>query len=496
MNGKKIYVLDTNVILHNPHSLLSFQDNDIILPDVVIDELDKHKKDNGEIGANSRQAARMIDSWRTDEDKSKGDLLSGYKLPNGGTVRVEMNCINTQMPSTWKDTPDLRILRVCKGLYEKEKNNGTNNKIILVSNDGFVRIKASILGIEAQDYRTEKAPSKEDLYSGRREAFASSKVIDAFYKTGEINESDLKYYAEDGTLKDNDLIIPLTLHEYVLIKADDAMGKSALGIFNGNKIVPLKNENYNPHDIIPKNVGQKCIVDALSRPADEAPLVIIKGAAGTGKTLVALAVGLDEVVENKNYKRILYLRGNTKLDEDIGFLPGTEQEKLDWALRPVRDNLEVIYGAEKNAFDKLDSKKNRKKNAYGSDFDKDFLSDDDYIIRDKIAELFERGYINIEAVAHMRGRSIANTFVIIDEVQNLTPKQIKTLLSRCSTDTKIVLLGDPNQIDHPFLDYRTNGLCYAADRMAGSEITYQLSMLDSECERSELSMEISKRMTD
>lgn len=486
-DNKKTYVLDTNVILQNPHALLSFQDNDIIIPDIVIEELDKHKKDNGEIGANARQAARMLDSWRTDTDKTKGDLLSGYQLPNGGTIRVEMNCVDTVMPSTWKETPDLRILRVCKGLNEK------NKPIILVSNDGFVRIKASILNIEAQDYKTERAPSPEDLYTGRRIAYTSSENINKFYLNKQLEENSLVYFNDDGEEVE---MPPLTLHEYIVLKAYDAVSKSAIGVFDGKNIIPLDDDRYNPFGIIPKNVGQKFIIDATRRPASEAPLVIVKGPAGTGKTLVALAVGLEEVVEKGTYKRILYLRGNTKLDEDIGFLPGTETEKLDWALRPVRDNLEVMFRSTSSSEESKNKKKSRKSNAYGSDYDKGFIDDEDFAMKDKIDELFDREYINIEAVAHMRGRSVANTYVIIDEAQNLTPKQIRTLLSRCSTDTKIVLLGDPNQIDHPFLDYRTNGLCYAADRMAGSETTYQLSMTEDECERSELSLEISKRMSD
>ena len=483
MTNKKTYVLDTNVILHNPHSLLSFQDNNIILPDVVIDELDKHKKDNGEIGANARQASRMLDAWRTDSNEKNGDLLSGYHLPNGGTIRVEMNCVNTKMPDSWKETPDLRILRVCKGLQDKGEH------IILVSNDSFVRIKASLLKIEAQDYKTEKAPASEDLYAGRRVAYAESRIINLFYSNKKMDEKDLKYYTEDGMEMEP---TPLVLHEYILVKSNDGTNQSILGIFNGKEIVPLTDSDYSPFGIIPKNVGQKNIIDAVRRPADEAPLVIVKGPAGTGKTLVALAVGLQAVVEEETYKRILYLRGNIKLDEDIGFLPGTEQEKLDWALRPVRDNLEVIFSSNMEKEDNVEKKKSRKKDAYGSDFDKEFLSNKDELIQDMIKEMFERNYINIEAVAHMRGRSVENTFVIIDEAQNLTPKQIRTLLSRCSKNTKIVLLGDPNQIDHPYLDYRTNGLCYAADRMAGSETTYQITMLEEECERSELSLEISK----
>jgi len=482
MADKKNFVLDTNIILHNPHALLSFQDNNVILPDVVIDELDKHKKSNGEIGANARQASRILDAFRC--DMKNGDLLSGYQLPNGGTLRVEMNCVNTQMPETWANTPDLRILRVCKGLKEKGQN------IILVSNDGFVRIKASILGIEAQDYKTESAPAPDDIYSGRREAYALSSDINKFYSDKKLSPDVLTYYDENGMeMEMHDLV----LHEYVVIKASDGSNTSAIGIFDGENIVPLVSCS-NAFGIVPRNVGQKFIIDALRRPAAKAPLVIVKGPAGTGKTLIALAVGLEEVMDKHVYKRILYLRSNVKLDEDIGFLPGSETEKLDWALRPVRDNLEVIFSADAEPKD-TSKKKSRKKDDMGSDYDKEFLTDE-VMLKDKIDEIFQRGYINIEAVGFMRGRSVADTFVIIDEAQNLTPKQIRTLLSRCSSNTKVILLGDPNQIDTPFLDSRTNGLCYAADRMAGSETTFQLSMIEDECERSELSLEVSKRMAE
>ena len=490
MNNKKTYVLDTNVLLHNPHALLSFEDNDIILPDVVVDELDHHKKDNGEIGANARAAARMIDKFRT--DSKNGDLISGYTLPSTGVLRVEMNCVDTKMPDSWKDTPDLRVLRVCKGLKDKGKN------IILVSNDGYVRIKASILGVPAEEFTTERAPMPEDLYQGRREAYATSENIDCLYKNGYMKEDMLMYYDENFEEYE---VESLRLHEYVLIKCIENPSKSAIGIFDGENIVQLRNADARPYGIKAKNVGQKFIIDALERDAKEAPLVIVKGPAGTGKTLVALAVGLEAVQEKQMYRRILYLRGNTKLDEDIGFLPGTEGEKLEWALRPVRDNLEVMFSSGKDEEDLSMGKKTKKGNRrydsyYESEYDDKNFMTSEMQLKDKCDEIFERGYISIEAVAHMRGRSVANTYVIIDEAQNLTPKQIRTLLSRCSKDTKIVLLGDPYQIDHPYLDFRTNGLCYASDRMAGSPTTFQISLIEDECERSELSLEISKRMSD
>lgn len=478
---RKTFVLDTNILLHNPNALMSFEENIIILPDVVIDELDNHKTDKGEVGANARQAARMLDDFRNHPEN--GNLLDGYDLPNGGILKVEMNCVDTQMPASWSNDGDLRILRVCKGLKEK------GNEIIFVSNDNYAKIKASILGIIAQDFTTESVSHPDELYAGRREAYASSAAIDNFHKEGKMDPAELRYYSETGEGVEE---MPLVLHEYVVVKANDCNSKSAIGFFDGEYIVHLDDEDFCPCGLIPRNVGQKYMIDAFKKSPEQAPLVIVKGPAGTAKTLMAIAVGLEEVMNNGTYKRILYLRGNTKLDEEIGFLPGSETEKLDWALRPVRDNLEVIFAAPNDPETK---KRSRKKNAYGSDYDKNNMSKDD-ILKDKIAEVFERGYISIEAVAFMRGRSVSETYVIIDEAQNLTPKQIRTLLSRCSSDTKIILLGDPNQIDHPYLDYRTNGLCYAGDRMTGSETTYQITMIEEECERSVLSKEIADRMGD
>lgn len=477
----KTYILDTNVLLHNPNALFSFEDNNVILPDVVIDELDNHKRDKGEVGANARATSRYLDRMR--EDDKNGNLLDGYKMNNSGTLRIEMNCVDTKMPLSWKDTPDLRILRVCRGLLEKTKD---KESIILVSNDSYVRIKASILGITAEEFLTERAPSAEDLYQGRRTGYTNNENINILYKKGIIDLEKIIYFDEDG---EEITLPPLTLNEYILIKGLENEKQSALTIFDGKQLKLLEDTEYCPFDVIPKNVGQRFSVDALRRNTDEAPLVIIKGPAGTGKTLLALAVGLQKVVEEHEYRKILYLRGNTKLDEDIGFLPGTEEEKMEWALRPVRDNLEVIFGG----IDKNETMAPPKK---FKEYDYKYKMSSEDLLKDKCDEIFDRGYISIEAIAHMRGRSIAGNYVIIDEAQNLTPKQVRTLISRASKDTKIVLMGDPYQIDHPFLDFRTNGLCFAADRMAGSEKAFQVSFIDEECERSELSLEVSKRMGD
>ena len=481
---KKTYVLDTNVILHNPHSILSFEDNEVIIPDVVIDELDKHKNAPGEIGANARAASRILQKMIKDSDR--GNLLNGYNMENGGSIRIEMNCVNTPMPETWVSNNDLRILRVCKGLQEKGSN------IVLVSNDTFVRIKAEVLKIKAEEFTTERAPVSEEQYSGRRVGWVSKSKMDKLYTNG-LNPKNIKYYNENG--EDIELS-PLTLNEYILIKCSDNKSGSALAFYDGNKVVALEQIYERAGNITPNNVGQKFALHAMK---SKEPLTIIKGPAGTGKTLLAVAVGL-EAVEQKQFEGILYLRSNIKLDEDIGFLPGSEEEKLEWAVRPVKDALKVIFKTKEKENFSSASKTRKGKTRYNSKYDEEF-DDKAFItsetaLKDKITEIFSREIIKIEAVGHMRGRSLPNTLVIIDEAQNLTPKQIRTLLTRCSKSSKIILMGDIEQIDHPYLDARTNGLSVASDKMQGSFTTNQMTFLPEECERSELSKEVSDRMGD
>lgn len=220
-------------------------------------------------------------------------------------------------------------------------------------------------------------------------------------------------------------------------------------------------------------MGQKFLQEALMQEAETAPLVIVKGPAGTAKTFYSLAVGLDKIynADKKSYRRILITRPNVQFDEDIGFLPGTEQEKIAPYLRPVIDNLEILVDR---------NEKERYKN--------------EKELKGKIDELFARGIIMAEAMNFIRGRSITHTYLIIDEAQNLTPKQVKGIVTRVGKGTKVILLGDPGQIDHPLLDERTNGLSYASEKMKGSPLCYQISMLTEECERSALALDAAQRM--
>jgi len=457
---KKTFVLDTNVLLQTPFALYSFGDNDVVIPEVVLEELDKFKKDNTELGTNARHAARILDELR-----AKGNLSEGVKLENGGMLRVELNCNGVKLPESWDDSNnDNRILKVCKGLLE----NGEN--VFLVTKDIFERIKADILGIVAQDFFAEQVPVFEDQYKGRMDVYTTEEKLNEFYSKGFLHNEDVFVFNTDFSEKINPVLIA---NQFLLIQSSVNKKHTALGRFDGKKIVPLKFLNEHPFGVTPRNAGQKFMQEALMMDADKAPLVIIKGPAGTAKTFYSLAVGLHKLLDdpNKLYRKILVCRPNVRLDEDIGFLPGTEQDKIAPFLRPVIDNLEIL----------IDNDDNER---YSSEKE----------LKDKIDELFDRKIINTEAIAFIRGRSIVKQWVIIDEAQNLTPKQVKGIITRAGKGTKIILIGDPEQIDHPFLDIRTNGLCYASERMKGSSLCFQVSLYDEECERSELAYEGAKRM--
>ena len=457
---KKTFVLDTNVLLQTPYALHSFGDNFIVLPEIVLEELDTFKKDNTELGANARHTARIIDDLR-----QKGDLSKGVPLGNGGTLKVELNHKSVELPAGWnKNSADNIILKVCKGLSEEGKN------VFLVTKDIFERIKASIIGVVAQDFFAEQVPEYDEQYQGRRDVYATPEKIDEFYKNGKLSCEDLYVFTQSYSKKEP---AKLEVNEFVVVHAFENQKQTALGRCVGKNIVSLQFINDRPFGISPRNSGQKFMQEALMMDSDKAPLVIVKGPAGTAKTFYSLAVGLHKILgsQSKTYRKILVCRPSVKMDEDIGFLPGTEQEKIAPYLRPVLDNLEVL----------VDNDENQR---YSNEKE----------LKDKVDELFDRKVLNTEAIAFIRGRSIAKHWIIIDEAQNLTPKQVKGIITRAGQGTKIILIGDPEQIDHPFLDIRTNGLCYAAERMKGSALCFQVTMTDEECERSDLAYESARRM--
>lgn len=454
---QKIYVLDTNVLIQSPNALLSFDDNKIILPIVCLEELDGLKNDDGECGANARQVIRFLEGLRL-----KGNLLEGVALENGGVLKIETNCIDVELPpDIIEKKNDNRILKICKGLSNKK------NKVILVTKDIIVRLKAQMMGIEAQDFTTEQSPALPQQYTGRIEVYTDDNKMADFKKTG-LQLSDVYQFSGDKKIQPC-----LETNQFLIIHSESSDKKTLLGRFDGKLIMPLTSLKKEPFGVKPKNVGQRFLQEALMLDADTAPLVIVKGTAGTAKTFYALAVGLEKVLEtnSKEYRKILITRPNVQFDEDIGFLPGSELEKIAPFLRPIIDNLEILV-------DKNERERYRNEKELSS----------------KIDILFSMGVICTEAMNFIRGRTITNTYLIIDEAQNLTPKQAKGLITRVGKGTKVILLGDPQQIDHPLLDERTNGLSYASEKMKGSPLCFQITMQQDECERSQLALDASGRM--
>lgn len=458
---KKTYVIDTNVLIQAPYALDCFEDNNLVLPLVVVEELDGLKKAEGEKGSNARTAVRILESYRL-----RGNLLEGVSLEKGGMLKVEKNYKNVELPEELpEDKADNRILKVCKGLAEQLPE---DEQVILVTKDLVLRLKAQMLGIRAEDFTTEQISADDVQYTGRVEGYIPEELVKEFKKHGVPCESVYTTDAEGIRQK-----IDFTENEFVILTPDQSGKKSLLGRVSGNKVVPLAYKKSHPYGVSPRNVGQYFMQEALMADAKDVPLVIIKGMAGTAKTFYSLVVGMEKVYNNPTgeYRRIIVCRPNSQFDDEIGFLPGNEQEKIAPLMRPIVDNLEQI----------LDS-------------DEEKRYEDETVLRDKIQEIFDRGIIQTEALNYIRGRSIAKTYLIIDEAQNMTPNQVRGIITRAGKGTKIILLGDPYQIDRPFLDEKTNGLSYAAKYMKGSKYCYQITLSAEECERSELAMDAVKRL--
>lgn len=455
----KIYVVDTNVLIQAPYGMQCFEDNQVVLPVVVLEELDNLKKAEGETGANVRTTIRMLEELRL-----QGDLLEGVTLPGGGTLRVEKNYRDVELPSDLPETKsDNRILKVCLGLSREKPE-----QVVLVTKDILLRIKAQIIGIKAEDFLTEQVLGHDAQYRGRICVYAPEENFKDFKKKG-IPVETIYQVDEEGKT-----VIPqLYENEFVIIQSDQSTKKTQLGRVEHGVIRKLEYRKAQPYGVSPRNAGQYFLQEALMQPAEKAPLVIVKGMAGTSKTFYSLAVGLEKMLNNPTgeYRRIMICRPNAQFDEDIGFLPGDEQEKIGPLMRPIIDNLEQL----------IDS---NEQSRYENEAE----------LQDKVEEVFDRGIIQAEAMNFIRGRSIVKTYLIIDEAQNMTPNQMKGLITRAGKDTKIILLGDPNQIDRPFLDERTNGLSYAAEHMKGSPLCWQITLTAEECERSKLAADAITRM--
>lgn len=432
----KTFVLDTNVLIHNPMAIYSFNDNNVIIPITVIEELDNFKNSPEKKGMHARQILREIDAC-----VKKDALNKGAKIKNGGTLKIVLYPEATDLPNLDLTKNDNKILAVAYELHKKEK------MVFFISKDVNARIKAEALGIKARDYEKEMV-EYSTLYRGWREIKINDEKIDEIYKN---NELELKSY----TFFEN---------EYVLLKSNEGNNSSAICRYDSiqKKLYLLKND-FKAMGIHALNLEQKFAFDLLLN--DNIKLVTLVGQAGTGKTLIAIASGLAKIIGNeKIYEKLLVARPVIPLGKDIGYLPGSKNEKLSYWMQPIFDNLDFILKNSNFAI----AKQNESQNT--------IQDTTDYLIKSNIIE--------IEALTYIRGRSIPHQFLIVDEAQNLTPHEIKTIISRVGNGTKIVLTGDPEQIDNPYLDANSNGLSYIVERFKDKKIVGHMFL--SKSERSEL----------
>jgi PhoH-like ATPase len=424
---KKTFVLDTNVLLHDPNAMLKFEDNDVVLPITIIEELDRFKKQPEVMGRNARQASRILDDLR-----QQGQLTTGIAINGGGSLRVALCSreILQKLPVELEgDKGDNAILAVA---LEAQKN--CQCPVVLVSKDTNLRIKANALNLAAADYEADKV-DVDELYTGMVEVMVEAEQIDELFKTGGV--------ALDRELFPNQA---LTLVDV----ANPQHTALAIVDETSSRVVPLLTiPQGGISRINARNREQKFAFDLLLR--DRISLVTLVGKAGTGKTLLAIASGLHQVSDKRIYNRLLISRPIIPMGRDIGYLPGDVQEKLTPWMQPLYDNFDLIFGTE-------DTSQKPKHWRKGHE------------------ELIGMGLLQIEPLTYIRGRTIPKQFMIVDEAQNLSPHEVKTILTRAGEGTKIVLTGDPDQIDNPYVDAASNGLIYAVERFKHEPLAAHITL--------------------
>ena len=429
---RKRFIIDTNVILFDPQAIFKFQNGDIIIPISVIEEMDRFKKDLGENGRNARQFSRFVDVLRAKGALSKGVLLE----KSHSYFFVNLDNHADELPGHLETgKTDNRILALALKL-QKEK---PPRPVVLITKDTNLRIKADVLGVPAEDYEPQKVDI-EDLFSGTVEYEVSADAINSFYSDKTMPLSDANICA----------------NQYIVFKDITNPNHSAIARYdiNNHAAVPLIKPSDNVWGIYPRNVEQSFALDCLLN--DDIKLVSLVGKAGTGKTLLALAAGLSKTLDDGKYHRLLVSRPIFPMGRDIGYLPGDVEEKLNPWMQPVFDNIEYLLGSGTSH-----------KRAAG-----------------RAQELISQGMLNIEPLTYIRGRSIPHQYLIVDEAQNLTPHEIKTIITRAGQGTKVVLTGDCYQIDNPYVDSANNGLTYVVERFKNEAISAHVTL--SKGERSEL----------
>lgn len=419
--AKKTYVLDTNVYLTDAESISSFGNNDILIPLKVLDEIDKHKKRQDTVGVQARSTIRSLDNLR-----SRGSLFKGVRIDKGKGI-VKIKGYNPLCLPDDLDLEDSDNQIIATALSEMEEN--PNRKVVVVSRDINMRVKCDALRVLTEDYQVEQVVARsDDLYSGTADLLVDEQVIDDFYEGREV-------YLNDKGLFPN---------QFVMLISNSNPKKAALTRYIDENTPVKKVKNSPAWETKPRNKEQQYALNLLMDP--DVPVVSLIGKAGSGKTLLALAAGLEQTLGKSTYKKMVVTKPVEPVGKDIGFLPGTLEEKMMPWLAPIQDNLQFLMGDDKMTLDLY----------------------------------HEKGQIEVEAMTFIRGRSISNAFIVIDEVQNMTQHEIKTVLTRVGEGTKIVLTGDIEQIDNVYIDATNNGLSYVVERLKQENITGHVTLMKGE----------------
>ena len=427
----KNYILDTNVLLHDPNSLLAFKGNTVLIPIEVLEEIDRFKRESTELGQNARTVSRALDALR-----GKGRLNQGVKLDHGGKLRIIFHNHNGDNGAAvfGNNTVDSRIVSLALSVQKAEPDKAA----ILVTKDINLRIKADILGLEAEDYESDRVLLTE-LYTGMFEWNIAAEKMARFRTEGELDLNDR------GQCFAN---------EYCTLTEETNPKRTALAKVDptASKLIPILDCREGVWGIKPRNREQHFAFDALLD--DRIKLVTLMGKAGTGKTLMAMAAGLKRTVLDREFRRLIVARPTVAVGRELGFLPGTLEEKLNPWMQPIHDALELLSDLN-----------------MGSD-------------HRRSTDLMRSGTIVVEALSYIRGRSIAHQFMVIDEAQNLTPLEVKTIITRVGQGTKIVFTGDPYQIDNPYVDSSSNGFNYIISKFREQTLSAHIELQKGE--RSEL----------
>ena len=443
---KKNFVFDTNVLLHDPRAIFGFEDNTVIIPIYVIEEIDTFKRDMSELGRNAREVSRILDDYR-----SRGDLAEGVALDGGGLLKVSFDLLQDDSVK-FLDTnkTDNLILSVALEVQRRDPD----VPCIFVSKDVNLRVRANILGLAAEKYEEQDVVSVQELYSGSSELEVPNDWIDAIHERGalEVSVDELAEHRGESTRRRG---THFYTNEYLWLRAaggpQNTLGRLTVNAESGEATIrPLSKARDHVWGIRPRNREQAFALDALLD--DDIKVVTLIGKAGTGKTLLAIAAGLQKVTEERSHHKLLVSRPVIPMGRDLGYLPGTVEEKLDPWMRPIFDNVEYLMG-----ISHTDRRSGR-----GAD------------------ELRSMGIIEIEPLTYIRGRSLPNLYMIVDEAQNLTPHEVKTILTRVGEGTKIVLTGDPYQIDNPYVDSESNGLSYLVNRFKGQSLAGTVTLFKGE----------------